>query len=128
MNADARRRSGFTLVEVIVALGIASGALVLLLSANQASLQRSLRARTMAQLQRLCESKLDELRCGAESRPAGTFGDLPGWTWCADAEKAQCEELRGLKRLTLKVYPPDAPFTPFETFAVLVYDEKAGKP
>ncbi|MBI3828873.1 MAG: type II secretion system protein [Planctomycetes bacterium] len=127
MNADARCRRGFTLVEVIVALGIAAGALVLLLSANHASLQRSICARATAKIQRLCESKLDELRSGAEVHPSGEFDDLPGWTWRADVEKAQLADLQGLKRLTLKVYSPDAPFKPAETYTILTYDEKAVK-
>lgn len=119
---------GFTLVEVVVALAIAAGALILLLSANQASLQRSVRARQEALLQRLCESKFDECRCGAETRKSGAFDDLPGWTWRFEEEKKNLETLEGLQRLTLKIYPPETPFLAKTTYRALRYRTPERKP
>lgn len=128
MKSSKYGSRGFTLVEVMVALAIAAGALILLLSANQASLQRSVRSRHEALLQRLCESKFDECRCGAETRKSGAFDELPGWTWRFDEEKKDLEDLEGLQRLIFKVYPPDAPFLARTTFVVYRYREPERKP
>ena len=121
MNPERTR--GFTLVEVVVALAIAALALILLLAANQASLQCSLRAREQVLLQRLCESQFDACRSGMETRDSGSFEELPGWTWRYDAEKEDLEELEGLRRLTFKVYPPDAPFQ--ATLALTTFDHRS---
>ena len=45
MKKKADKERGFTLIEVLVALGIAGGALLLVLSANNGSLRKSVGAR-----------------------------------------------------------------------------------
>lgn len=84
---NKRRLSAFTLVEVIVALGIAATALILLVSANHESLRRSLRAGEGLRLGLALESKLDEIAWGWSSQERdhsrGCRGTPGGWNVAA---------------------------------------------
>lgn len=115
------RGSGFTLVEVIVALAIAGGALVLLLSANQASLRKSVHATQEAAVLRAAETAFDAYRSGAEDATEGGLMGMPGWTWKVRATKAEIGTVESLQHLTFAVYSPDAPQEPFATFEALRY-------
>ena len=97
------KEHGFTLIEVVVAMGIASGALVLLLSSNRASLARSLRSNQAERLEVLCETKLDEYCCGIETSAAGILDGMPGFVWTISKEDTGIEKLEGLERLRLVV-------------------------
>jgi len=122
------RPRAFTLIEVIVALAIAGGALVLLIAASQAALHRSLNARKLSRVSRAAESKLEECVEGAEHAFAGDCADLPGWIWRLRLEKEETQELDGLKVITLAVYSPEAPFKPYRTYSRLVYQRLEPKP
>jgi prepilin-type N-terminal cleavage/methylation domain-containing protein len=101
-----RRRGGFTLIEVLVALAIASGALVLILSAANASLRRSVRAGLDSRLDRAAESKLSEWLSGAER---GTEGPLAGFAdhrWEIRSAIESVPPLRQLRRVTFTVAGP----------------------
>jgi type II secretion system protein I len=100
------KRRGFTLVEVMVALGITAGALILLLSANRNVLQRSMRARDRIQVERACESKLDEVLSGAETSMNGQFERLAGYAWSIQQETAELESVTKLQRVTFQVNGP----------------------
>ena len=102
------RQAGFTLVEVIVALAITAGALVLLACAGNECLRRSQRARQTAALQQLAESKLDEVLVGLEKDRRGEFAGHPGWSWEIERSPASVEGLRNLERMTLRVFSPDS--------------------
>jgi len=94
---------GFTLIEVMIALAIAAGSLLLLLSSNRNSLIRSTRSADHIELEQACESKLDEIRCGAET---GTHGDIPGLhgcVWDLNQESATLGDVENVKRLTLRI-------------------------
>ncbi len=114
------RKRGFTLVEVIVALGIAAGALILLVTANQESLRRSVRSSEDLRLNRLLEAKLDELRLGIERASQGSFEELPGVTWRMERERVREGELEGVERLTLEARGADTSTT-FHSVSVLVW-------
>ena len=75
------KREGFTLIEILVALAIASGSLVLILSANNASLRRSARAALDERLERAAESKLSEWLSGAERSSEGPLVGFDGHHW-----------------------------------------------
>ena len=122
-----RRRSGaFTLIEVIVALAIASGALILLLSVNSESLQRSIRARQDRQLDRRCESALEQWRCGEAKNDRGEWKNLPGWHWEVRRTPGAHVPIEGLKRFTFRVHGPRQSIHPQRTFVFWRYmDGKA---
>jgi prepilin-type N-terminal cleavage/methylation domain-containing protein len=102
-------RSGFTLIEVMVALGVASGAFILLLGANRSALQRSIRARDRIRLEQACESKLDEILSGAETSLSGQLAGRPGYTWHVLQEPAQVDNVTRLMRGTFQVDSPSGP-------------------
>jgi len=103
-----RRSAGFTLIEVLVALAIASGALLLLLSANSASLRKSVKARLSEQLERAAESKLAEWSAGIERASEGTLPGFPLYRWELRSAREESSTLRKLRRVVLRVSGPDA--------------------
>lgn len=121
-----KNRSGFTLVEVMVALGIAAGALVLLLSANRESLRRSVSARSHAMLDQLAQSKLDELRLGLDQNHSGSFAELPGYQWDFTEEHQELEGVNSLNRIELRVRNSEG--RNVQVLQALVYRPEAKKP
>lgn len=103
LSIDNRNRRGFTLVEVMVALGITAGAMILLLSVNRHALQRTLRAQDRIRLEHACESKLDAIFSGSETGLNGTLDGLPGYSWSVRQEPAGVEGLVNLQRVTFTV-------------------------
>jgi prepilin-type N-terminal cleavage/methylation domain-containing protein len=94
-----RAESGFTLIEVLVALAVAGGSLALVLSANAASLGRGIRARSDARLERAVDSKLAETRIGSETTLEGPLPGFDGHRW-----RLRIEPERGtLKHLSRRV-------------------------
>jgi len=92
----SRRAGGFTLIEILVALGIAGSALLLVLSANNASLRRSVGAREDLRLLRASESKYEEVLSGIEK---GASGDLEGAAGCRWEVFRAKTHVAGLKKL-----------------------------
>jgi prepilin-type N-terminal cleavage/methylation domain-containing protein len=102
-----RADQGFTLIEVLVALAIAGGALVLILSANGASLRKSVHARLDERLLRAAESKLAECGIGAER---ASEGPLPGFDrhhWELRTAREDIAPLKKLSRVTFTVTGPE---------------------
>ena len=102
-----RRNSGFTLIEVLVALGIAGGALILVLSANNESLKRSIGARQEVRLERAVESKFEECLLGLEPATTGGLPGLPRWHWEIRRTVTHVAGLRKLRRVSFVVTRPD---------------------
>lgn len=91
----------------MVALAIASGALILILSANGASLRKSVRAQEDIRVLRAAESKLAELHLGIERAAEGPLPACEGLRWEARTAREEGLPLNGLSRLTLVVRAPD---------------------
>lgn len=108
-------RRGFTLIEVLVALGIAASSLVLLMSANHAAMRQSLRAQEHTRIEDLTEVKASEIKTGIETGLNGQFADMPGWTWAVSRSPAQIEGLTTLDEITLKVFSPSGTSAPAKT-------------
>jgi prepilin-type N-terminal cleavage/methylation domain-containing protein len=98
---------GFTLIEVLVALGIAAGALLLLLSANNGSLRKSMGAREDLRVLRSAESKYEECLLGIEPGVSGELGGLEGWRWEVFRNTTYVAQLKKLKRVQFVVYRPE---------------------
>lgn len=120
------RRAGFTLIEVIVALGIAGGSLILLLSASRAALQRSMRAQHGVTVDHVCESKLNEIVAGLETSSNGDFDNMPGLTWHVQRENVDHEKLTGLELVSLSIRSADGSI-PARTVTTLKYKEAKPK-
>jgi len=107
MRKRWEEEKGFTLMEVLVALGIAAGALLLVLSANNASLKRSASSREDLRIVRAIESKYEECVLGVESGLSGEFEGLRGWRWELFRTTTHLAELKKLKRIQFVAYRPD---------------------
>jgi prepilin-type N-terminal cleavage/methylation domain-containing protein len=108
MKSTIRKRAerGFTLVEVLVALAIASGALILILSANGASLRKSVGARLSERLERAAESKFSEWKAGAERATEGSLPGFGGHRWEIRTAREDLAPLRKLLRIRFTVTGP----------------------
>jgi prepilin-type N-terminal cleavage/methylation domain-containing protein len=109
MTSSTRNRAdrGFTLIEVLVALAVAGGALVLVLSANGANLRKSVRARLDGRLQRAAESKLAEWQIGAERASDGALAGFDRHRWEVRSAREDLAGLKKLIRLTFTVTGPE---------------------
>ena len=116
----SRTKFGFTLIEVMVALGITATALLLLLASNNVALRRCISSRQTENLEWLAESKLAELSCGAENSRQGSFpnSDL---SWGASAETASIPEVSGLQKLSVRIYHTATPTVTLKTISQFVY-------
>ena len=77
-----KRESGFTLVEVIVALAILSLGLSVLLGSISGSLRRTATAARMAEAGALAQSLLAEVGTDLAIKPEESFGEFPnGYRW-----------------------------------------------
>ena len=90
-----------------MALGIAGGSLILVLSANNASLKRSASSREDLRFLRAVETKYEECILGLETRLSGELEGLPAWRWELFQATTYLAELKKLKRLQFVVYRPD---------------------
>ena len=102
-----RAEGGFTLIEILVALAVAGGALVLVLSGNAASLARSIRSQSEARLERAAESVLAAWRAAAEPMREGPMAGFDRHSW--EIRTTPDDGTAGLKQLiraTFRIYGP----------------------
>jgi prepilin-type N-terminal cleavage/methylation domain-containing protein len=91
-------KSGFSLLEVILALAVLGGAVVVLGEVNRLSLKNAAAARDLSQAQILCESKLTEIVTGItspttavdkasfDSTTEALAADDPHWVYSIDSQ------------------------------------------
>jgi prepilin-type N-terminal cleavage/methylation domain-containing protein len=78
-----RRRSGFSLMEVLLAVSILTGSLIVLGELAAVGRQHARDAEQLTAAQLFCRSRLNEIVSGAaplESQPASVVPELPGWS------------------------------------------------
>jgi prepilin-type N-terminal cleavage/methylation domain-containing protein len=102
-----RRSNGFTLIEVLVALAIAGGTLVLVLSAVNGSMKRSVQAQEELEVVRAAESQFDQCLLGIEGAMSGDLRGRPGWTWEVLRLPTRMAGLKKLRRFTFVVRRSD---------------------
>lgn len=93
MNARSLR-GAFSLLEVILALGILVGALAVIGELVRTGLRNAQMARDLSQAQMLCETRLAEIHAGAASaEPAGKspIPDHPGWLASVEREASSVQ-------------------------------------
>jgi len=99
-----RRRSGLTLIEILLASVILAGALAALSQQNATGVEAALRSQLETEAAVQCQSKLNRLL--AEGVPAGDVTDQPvdhdeRWRWSA---RIGPSDYAGLKWLTVTVH------------------------
>ncbi|HLY08747.1 MAG TPA: type II secretion system protein [Planctomycetota bacterium] len=105
-TTKSRADLGFTLIEVLVALAVAGGALVLVLSANGASLRKSVQARVEERLIRAAESKFAEWQLGAERAAEGPLAGFDRHRWDVRVAREELGTLQKLSRVSFTVTGP----------------------
>ena|SRR5882672_497360 len=105
MRSNIRNRTdkGFTLVEVLVALAIAGGALLLLISSSIASFRKCTETRTRERLLRVSESKFAEYKVGAERMTSGSLPGHPTHSWAVRTSHEDLAPLQKLVRISFLV-------------------------
>ncbi|MCK6475152.1 MAG: hypothetical protein L6R28_25800 [Planctomycetes bacterium] len=111
-----------------MALAIASGALIMLLSVNSACLQKSIHARQARALDQWCESALDRWLLGDRKSSRGDFEGMHGWRWDIRVDQQGAFELNGVRRVTLTAHTPDQPFKAAHTLVCWDYQGKGEQP
>jgi general secretion pathway protein I len=111
-NVDRRLTgSGFTLLEVMVAMAIMAIVLVSVYRMHSQTLTMNMAARFYTQAPMLAQSKLAQLEIdssGITAADSGDFGDkFPGYTWRISTEEVSSEALgeiaADLKRIDMTV-------------------------
>ena len=95
MNVS-NRRSGLTLLEIVLSLAIFCGALAALSQLASNGTRATVQARLKTQATIRCEAKLNEVLAGAEpmqSRSGTPFPDDSHWTWSAVVTPSSTPEL-----------------------------------
>ena len=106
-TTKSRASRGFTLIEVMVALAIAGGALVLILSANGASLRKSVQARLEERIERAAESKFTEWQIGVERASEGPLPGFDRHRWEVRTAREDLVSLKKLYRMSFTVTGPE---------------------
>jgi general secretion pathway protein I len=106
-----RTNTGFTLLEVLIALAIMAIVLVSVYRMHSQTLTMTAASRFYTQAPMLAQSKLSQLEANASELIAGDSGDFgelfPGYSWKVSTEEVSSEILgeisRDLKRIDLTV-------------------------
>ena len=102
-STEARKRDGFTLLEVILALAIFVGAIAVLSRLLIVGVENAETAQWQSQAWLIAESRWSELESGIRTiSETGPYEveEMPGWQWSMQAESAT---LPNLYRITLTV-------------------------
>ena len=110
-GSNRQTASGFTLLEVMVAMAIMAIVLVSVYRMHSQTLTMNTAARFYTQAPMLAQSKLAQLEgdsSGIVAGDSGDFGDkFPGYTWSISTDEVSSEALgeiaADLKRIDMKV-------------------------
>ena len=103
------QHSGFSLIEVLIALAIFLGSLTTIAWFLDIAAQSSLEARQLTAAMLLCETKMDETVAGIyplESTRNQTFEDHPEWNWSMDVSDGP---VSGLLSVTIEIISSETP-------------------
>ncbi len=114
-GARNARRSGFSLLEVILALTLLAGAVVVLGEIGRLAMKSASGARDLARAQMLCESKMSEVVSGFtpassgggsfDSSPEADTADDPRWKYSIDTQSTDEEGLIAVRVTVTKEMP-----------------------
>ncbi len=114
LSDDSRtRREGFTLIELVLAVGLIGGSFLALLFLRASAVDKAHRFNTQRTVQRVAQEKLDEVVFGIEELQSGEIEGKTGWAWeVYISTLATVESLYPLLECTLTLhYPGEDPDT-----------------
>ena len=95
-SAECSSRSAFTILEVIVAVGILLGALTAIVQLISTGTRSSVLGELRGQAVILAETKMNEAIAGVvplQSSPAEEFEEAPEWTWELTTETSSLSDV-----------------------------------
>lgn len=101
------KRAGFSIMEVLLATSILLGCIIVLAELASIGRRHAHSAEDLVNAQLLCEAKLNEILCGADSpEPVSDeeFEDNEKWSYSVDVIPT---EIPGVSSLVVEVYPSD---------------------
>jgi general secretion pathway protein I len=104
------QRSGFSLMEVLLATAILLGSLIVLGQLATVGRMHANDAAALTTAQLLCQSKLNEILAGAspvQSVERRALPEAPGWVYSVEIESVDKLDMVAL-RVTVSQAPPDA--------------------
>jgi type II secretory pathway pseudopilin PulG len=115
-SGPGRRSDGFTLIELVLAVGLIGGSFLALLLLRGSAIERAHRFNLQRKVQRIAQEKLEEVVYGLEPALTGSIEGLSQWDWEVDVlSLATTETLYPLLECNLLLrYPGDDPDTPAE--------------
>lgn len=117
-------RRGFSLLEVILALGILVAALAVIGELVRAGIRNAQNARDLSRAQLLCEGKLSEIFAGAAAAQQvseSAFPDNPGWLYSVQTDGSGPQGLIKI-RVTVKQDPAEQRYPVEFTLAQWIRD------
>lgn len=104
-----RSRSGFTLLEVVIALAIVAGALVVILHSHFLSVNLANRATGISLATLLAQEKMEKIMGGEfpeKGEDKGVFKEYPDFHWRSVVSEAELfgEEIDDLRKVTVTIF------------------------
>jgi len=110
MNYSPSSKTGFSLVEVLVALAVISTCLVVILNSQVLSIEGGIRSQHYTKAVFLAQEILIETQMEENlsvEYEEGKFEDSPDFRWEREVSEAGIEEVEGLKKVKIKVLGPE---------------------
>jgi type II secretory pathway pseudopilin PulG len=104
----AARRTGFSLLETLLAAGILLGCLIVLGHLATLGRRSALAAEELAEAQRICQTRLNEIVVGLrplEPVDDSPLDDEPGWRWSVEMEPAKAPGMVSLRVTVIQDVP-----------------------
>lgn len=81
---DRTPTSGFTLIELVMAVGLIGFSFMSLLFIRASAIEKAAQFNIDRSVQRMAQEKLDEVVYGIEENQDGTFEEEPDWEWSVE--------------------------------------------
>jgi len=103
--------AGFTLVEVLLSLGIVSAALITLLMIRNDNIRQADHANALSRAELMASAKIEEIvlslkQDGRLSATSGRLGGEDSFRWEAEARRTEVPNVGPMWHVTMKVFYP----------------------
>ena len=84
LSTPHHQESGFTLIELVMALGLIGFSFLYLLDLKASAIGKAADLNIQRDVQRMAQEKLDEVVYGIEEAQGGSFDEEPNWEWSVE--------------------------------------------